>query len=108
ILLIPIQVLLFGGINLMSLFANLWFVPIVTWIVVPTIFSLFLLPINYWQELAFQLIDEVLVFSLRPLIFLEGYWLEINSISWYVIFLFWGLLFAILFHWHKNYIRLLS
>ncbi|WP_265497958.1 DNA internalization-related competence protein ComEC/Rec2 [Providencia rustigianii] len=108
ILLMPIQVLLFGGINLMSLFANLWFVPIVTWIVVPIIFSLFLLPINNWQELAFQLIDEILVFSLRPLIFLEGYWLDINSISWYVIFLFWGLLFAILFHWHKNYIGLLS
>lgn len=108
ILLIPIQVLLFNGINVMSLFANLWFVPLITWGVVPVIFSTLLLPLSAWHNVAFGLIDNILEFGLRPLTYLSGFWIEINTMSIYTVFFCWVFAFIILFGWYKNYLGLLS
>ncbi|WP_187153201.1 ComEC/Rec2 family competence protein [Candidatus Arsenophonus triatominarum] len=37
ILLIPIQLILFQGVNITSIFANLWAVPIISFITIPLI-----------------------------------------------------------------------
>ncbi|HHR6080912.1 TPA: DNA internalization-related competence protein ComEC/Rec2 [Providencia alcalifaciens] len=108
ILLIPIQVLLFNGINVMSLFANLWFVPLITWGVVPVIFSTLLLPVSAWHNVAFELIDSIIEFGLKPLPYLSGFWIEINAMPIYTVFFCWAFAFIILFGWYKNYLGLLS
>ena len=108
ILLIPIQVILFKGINVMSFFANLWFVPLISWIVVPIIFCIFLLPVTYVQNWLFVFIDEVIGFGMKPLGFLSGFWFELNTFPYYFLLICWVVALVILFSWYKNYIGLLG
>lgn len=107
ILLIPIQVLLFKGINVMSLFANLWFVPLITWGVVPIVFGILLFPINAWHNIAFRFIDKVIEIGLEPLVYLNSFWVEINAISIYIVLFCGSFAFILLFGWYRNYLGLL-
>ncbi|EKT58428.1 DNA internalization-related competence protein ComEC/Rec2 [Providencia sneebia] len=108
ILLAPIQIILFQGINLMSFWANLWLVPLISWLVIPAILLLFFLPISFIQNIIFQLIDKIIFIGMKPLPYLSSYWTEIMIIP------FWGLIFCwvigifIIFGWYKHYCGLLG
>ncbi|MBP6083768.1 MAG: DNA internalization-related competence protein ComEC/Rec2 [Providencia sp.] len=108
ILLIPIQIMLFKGVNVMSFFANLWFVPLVSWVIVPSIFGLFLVPIEYVQSLLLIFIDKVITFGVQPLYILSNYWVEFGDISFYLLLFCWLGAWVILFGWYKKYIGLLG
>ena len=108
ILLIPMQIILFKGINPMSFFANLWFVPIISWIVVPIIFCVFLIPVAYIQNWLFVFIDRIIEFGIKPLGFLSTFWFELNTFPYYFLALCWLIALVILFSWYKNYIGLLG
>ncbi len=59
------QLSLFNGINVMGLVANIWFVPLVSWCVVPAILLLFLVPIKVVQQPILYTIDRVIDIGLN-------------------------------------------
>lgn len=103
ILLIPMQLIIFKGINVMSFWANLWFVPLISWIVVPAILVIFLVPSITVRSLILDFIDRIIGFGLQPLPFFSHYWQEIRHVSYYLLFVFWFMALIILFKWYKNY-----
>ena len=107
-LLIPLQVILFKGINLMSFLANLWFVPIISWVIVPMIFCVFLIPNDYMQNITFEYMDRIITFGMLPLGFFGNYWIELNNVSPYIFFFSWLFIWVILFSWYRAYIGLLG
>ncbi|WP_369308188.1 DNA internalization-related competence protein ComEC/Rec2 [Providencia rettgeri] len=107
-LLIPMQVIVFNGINIMSLIANLWFVPLISWGVVPAILCIFLVPSIEMQNLIFRFIDKVIDFGLQPLPFLSRYWIDLFNIPYYLLCLCWLMALVFLFKWYKTYFSLIG
>ncbi|MGG4607948.1 DNA internalization-related competence protein ComEC/Rec2 [Providencia sp. Me31A] len=108
ILLIPAQLIIFNGINFMSLIANLWFVPLISWIVVPAILTLFLIPIGEVQKVILYSIDKVIEIGFKPLNYLSRFWLEFNNVPYYLFFLCWLSVLVVVFKWYKSYFGLVS
>ncbi|MEQ4673649.1 DNA internalization-related competence protein ComEC/Rec2 [Providencia vermicola] len=108
ILLIPMQVIVFSGINVMSILANLWFVPLISWIVVPAILIIFLIPNITIQNLILGFIDRVIDFGLLPLPFFSRYWVDLFHIPYYLLFICWSIALICLFRWYKTYFSLIS
>lgn len=108
ILLIPMQIIVFNGINFMSIFANLWFVPLVSWGVVPAILAIFLIPNITLQNLIFGFIDRVIDFGLLPLPFFSRYWMDFFNIPYYLLFICWSVALIYLFSWYKMYLSLIG
>lgn len=106
ILLIPMQLIMFNGINLMNFFANLWFVPIISWLVVPAIFILFLLPIPEIQNVILLAIDQVIEWGLKPIPFFSRFWFELRHVPYYALVSCWLIALVILYRWYKNYVGL--
>ncbi|EMA3640372.1 DNA internalization-related competence protein ComEC/Rec2 [Providencia stuartii] len=111
ILLAPIQMGLFQGINFMSFWANLWLVPIVSWLVVPLIllsFLLYLFPSAAIHHFILQLIDSIISIGIKPLVYLSDFWMELQSVSLWVSIFCWLIGVFISFGWHRTYIGLLG
>ncbi|GAB1438227.1 ComEC family protein [Providencia sp.] len=108
ILLIPAQLIIFDGINFMSLIANLWFVPIISWIVVPAILILFLIPIVELQKVILYSIDKVIEIGFKPLNYLSRFWFELTNVPYYLFFLCWLCVLVVVFKWYKNYVGLIG
>ncbi|AOM40677.1 ComEC family protein [Xenorhabdus hominickii] len=85
LMLLPLQILLFQGINIASLVANLWAVPIVSFLSVPLVMLglvcllfpsiQFFLTIQSWL---WQLVDYSVSLALAPLSVLTHSWIEIG------------------------------
>ncbi|WP_368884486.1 DNA internalization-related competence protein ComEC/Rec2 [Providencia vermicola] len=111
ILLAPIQIMLFQGFNLMNFWANLWLVPIVSWLVVPFILLSFLLlpfPVPDIHQFILQLIDRIISLGIKPLKGLSHFWFELPSISVWLFLFCWLIGGFITFGWYKSYIGLLG
>lgn len=108
VLLIPMQLIIFNGINIMSLVANLWFVPLISWVVVPAIFALFLIPIVVIQKGLLFVIDSVISFGLKPLPYLSMFWSEFIHVPYYLFLLCWLSILVVLFRWYKSYFGLIG
>ncbi|MFS1538161.1 MAG: ComEC/Rec2 family competence protein [Candidatus Phlomobacter fragariae] len=96
ILLIPIQLILFQGVNIASFLANLWMVPIISFITISLIMVSYICIFWYAvQRLLFHIIDKSISLALWPLAYIEHYWLDtghlpiiITGLSWLII-LYW-------------------
>ncbi|MDE9464168.1 ComEC family protein [Xenorhabdus bovienii] len=109
LMLLPLQLLLFQGLNIASLVANLWAVPIVSFLSVPLVMlalSCFFLPVI--QPILWQLVDYSIVLALAPLQVLTHSWFEtgyfpilITLVGWFSV-VFWRL------GWWKSYKWLLG
>ncbi len=110
LLLIPIQLSIFNGFNPASLLANLWLVPIVSFIVVPLVMVAFVLPTSSLQQLNLQLIDHILSFSLMPLPLLADYWFDLTSMPFWlwILSLSWIWVLVGLFGWFRYYYHLIA
>ncbi|WP_323869580.1 ComEC family protein [Xenorhabdus szentirmaii] len=77
LMLLPLQLLLFQGINIASLVANLWAVPIISFLSVPLIMlglAGSFLPVG--QPFLWQLVDYTILIALAPLSALTHSWFE--------------------------------
>lgn len=108
VLLAPIQIILFQGINFMSFLANLWLVPIVSWLVVPAILLLFLLPVSEIQNVILQCIDKIISIGIAPLPYLSDFWFELQVTSLWLFVFCWLIGGFIALGWNKVYIGLLG
>lgn len=108
LLLAPIQIMLFQGINVMSFFANLWLVPIVSWLVIPLILLLFLLPFSFVQHIIFNIIDEIIEVGLKPLAYLSDYWFEMQFAPLFIFLFCWLIGLFIALGLYRYYIGLLG
>ncbi|HIE4541891.1 TPA: DNA internalization-related competence protein ComEC/Rec2 [Providencia rettgeri] len=108
VLLIPMQLIIFNGINIMGLVANLWFVPLVSWCVVPAIFVVFLVPIEVVQQSLLYVIDSVIALGLKPLPYLSTFWSEFINVPYYLFLICWLSIIVVLFKWYKRYFGLVS
>ena len=110
LLLIPIQLIIFNGFNPASLLANLWLVPIVSFIVVPLVMLTFVLPILSLQQLNLQFIDAILSFSLKPLPSLADYWFNLGNMPFWlwILSLSWIWVLVGLFGWFRYYYHLIA
>ncbi|WP_234811036.1 ComEC family protein [Candidatus Hamiltonella defensa] len=80
LLLLPIQVALFHGISLSSLIANLWAVPIISFITIPAILLAFLTTfIPFIASIFWFLADFSIGLVFSPLLFLSKGWLSISK-----------------------------
>ncbi len=104
LLLMPLQVGLFHGINPASLVANLWAVPVVSLLTVPLVLLALMLhaipvvPLFFWYLADFSL---MLVFM--PLELLKKGWITLNSASLLISCSGWLAVIIWRFHWWKNY-----
>lgn len=108
LLLAPIQVMLFQGINLMSFMANLWLVPIVSWLIIPFILLLFLLPLSFVQYIIFTIIDEIIDVGIKPLAYLSDYWFEIQPVHLFIFLFCWLIGLFIALGLYRRYLGLLG
>lgn len=114
ILLIPIQLILFQGVNIASFWANLWAVPIISFITIPLIMLSYICIFGHTvQNLLFDIIDKSISLVLWPLSHIERYWLDtgplpiiMTGISWLIIlcwqfgwFVQYKLLITLLIYW---------
>ncbi|MCW2258375.1 competence protein ComEC [Providencia alcalifaciens] len=108
VLLAPIQIMLFQGINPMSFLANLWLVPIVSWLVDPAILLLFLIPVSKIQDVILQCIDNIISIGIAPLPYLSDFWFELQISSLWLFVFCWLIGGFIALGWHRAYIGLLG
>ncbi|QPE19527.1 DNA internalization-related competence protein ComEC/Rec2 [Providencia rettgeri] len=108
ILLIPMQLIIFNGINIMGLAANIWFVPLISWCVVPAILIVFLVPIEVVQRSFLYVIDRVIDLGLKPLPYFSTFWSEFINVPYYLFLICWLSIIVILFKWYKRYFGLIG
>ncbi|MEX0445997.1 ComEC family protein [Xenorhabdus sp. SGI246] len=111
LMLLPLQLLLFQGINIASLIANLWAVPIISFLTVPLIMLALLsaiLPLHQLiQPFLWQLVDYTISFALIPLPVLTHSWIETGHIPFFITFACWFFVIAWRLGWWKSYAGLL-
>ncbi|WP_426577732.1 ComEC family protein [Xenorhabdus stockiae] len=111
LMLMPLQLLLFQGINIASLIANLWAVPIISFLTVPLIMLILLsvlLPFSQFiQPFFWQLVDYTISFALMPLPAFVHSWTETGHIPFFITFAGWMSVVVWRFGWWKSYIGLL-
>lgn len=104
ILLIPIQLVLFQGVNITSIFANLWAVPIISFITIPLIMVSYISIFWYaGQNLLFGIIDKSISLALWPLAHIERYWLDTGHLPIIITGLSWLIILCWQFSWFVQY-----
>lgn len=109
ILLIPIQLILFQGINIASFLANLWAVPIISFITIPLIMVSYIF--IFWHpipNLLFDIIDKSISFALWPLPHIERYWLDTGYLPIIITVLSWLIILCWQFGWFIQYKLLIT
>jgi len=107
ILLFPMQIGIFHGINTLSFFANLWAVPIVSLLTIPLI--LFALLLNTLSDVVFSslinlcwlLADRTLALAFSGVFAFKGYWLNVASATLGISILGWVSVIV----WRMGWIR---
>lgn len=97
LLLLPMQVMLFHGVSLTSMLANLLAVPLVTFVVIPIIFAgmMLHLPGPVWlEQLMWYLADRILALLFNLLTLLPDGWLNLDQRWLGVTLLPWLLVIA--------------
>lgn len=111
LMLLPLQLLLFQGMNIASLIANLWAVPIISFLTVPLIMLVLLTFLLPWSELVqsllWQCADYTISLALLPLPAFNQSWFEVGHIPFFVTFAGWLIVIIWRLGWWKSYIGLL-
>lgn len=103
LLLMPVQLLIFHGISLTALLANLWAVPVVTLVTVPLILcALASLPVPVLNQLFWWLADFSLQGVFIPLSHLPTGWVELNYHALLFSLLAWTGVLAWRFCWWRT------
>ncbi|MFV9997234.1 MAG: ComEC/Rec2 family competence protein [Arsenophonus endosymbiont of Dermacentor nuttalli] len=111
ILLTPIQLFLFQGINIANFLANLWAGSIISFVTIPVIMVSHIC--LYWhgvQSLLFDIIDKSISLALWPLTYLERYGFATGNVPIMITALSWFIILCWQFGWFVHYnllIRLL-
>ncbi|MEQ1961738.1 ComEC family protein [Xenorhabdus khoisanae] len=109
LMLLPLQLLLFQGVNISSLVANLWAVPIISFLSVPLVMSgLVCVFIPIIQPFLWQLVDYSVSFALAPLSILTQSWVETGHYP--IVITLAGWFFVVIWRlgWWKSYKGLLG
>ncbi|MDX7988256.1 ComEC family protein [Xenorhabdus sp. 12] len=109
LMLLPLQLLLFQGVNIASLAANLWAVPIISFLSVPLVMLgivSFSLPVV--QPLLWQLVDYSVLFALSPLPALTHSWIETGNYPIIMTLSGWFFVVAWRLGWWRSYKWLLG
>ncbi|MDC9603445.1 ComEC family protein [Xenorhabdus griffiniae] len=109
LMLLPLQLLLFQSVNIASLVANLWAIPIISFLSVPLVMlGMVCLFLPVIQPFLWQLVDYSILFALAPLPILTYSWFEtgyypivITLIGWFFVVI-WRL------DWWRSYKWLLG
>nr|WP_154325132.1 ComEC family protein [Pantoea sp. 201603H] len=99
LLLMPIQVYLFHGVSLTALIANMFAIPVVTFITVPLILTAILLPVSPVGPLLWWLADRSIAVIFTGLQALPAGWIAINHDGAILSVFCWLLLAALRFSW---------
>ncbi|SFN60819.1 ComEC family protein [Xenorhabdus japonica] len=109
LMLLPLQLLLFQGINIASLVANLWAVPIISFLSVPLVMlgivCIFLPAI---QPFLWQLVDYSISLAVTPLYVLTYSWVETGNYPIIITLAGWFLVVIWRLGWWKSYKWLLG
>ncbi|MDX7991451.1 ComEC family protein [Xenorhabdus littoralis] len=109
LMLLPLQLLLFHGVNIASLVANLWAVPIVSFVSVPLVMlGLVCIFLPVVQPFLWQLVDYSISFALAPLSVLTHSWFETGHYPVVITLLGWFLIVIWRLSWWKSYTWLLA
>ncbi|WP_034941164.1 ComEC family protein [Erwinia mallotivora] len=103
LLLMPLQIVIFHGISLSALVANIWAVPLVTFITVPLILCAVIsnafTPVS---QLLWWLVDRSLEWVFVPLAALPGGWLKVSHPVLWFSTLAWLLVLIVRLGWWKS------
>lgn len=103
LLLMPAQLVIFHGISLSALLANIWAVPLVTMLTVPLLLAgLALLPCADVSQLFWWLADRSLELVFVPLSYLPSGWLPLDKRALWMGWLVWLLLLTWRFSWWRS------
>ena len=103
LLLMPVQILIFHGISLSALLANLWAVPMVTLLTVPLILCAILLDFfNPLSILLWWAVDQTLTLVFLPLQALPAGWIFVNQQGLWLSGLAWLALVTGRFGWWRT------
>ncbi len=109
LMLLPLQLLLFQSVNIASLVANLWAVPIISFLSVPLVMlgivCLFLPAI---QPFLWQLVDYSILFALAPLPILTYSWFETGHYPIVITLVGWFFVVIWRLGWWRSYKWLLG
>ncbi|OTA14992.1 ComEC family protein [Xenorhabdus vietnamensis] len=109
LMLLPLQLLLFQGINIASLVANLWAVPIVSFLSVPLVMlGIVCIFLPVIQPFLWQLVDYSVLFALAPLSALTHSWIETGHYPIIITLTGWFLVVIWRLGWWKSYKWLLG
>ncbi|PHM74604.1 ComEC family protein [Xenorhabdus kozodoii] len=109
LMLLPLQLLLFQGVNIASLVANLWAVPIISFLSVPLVMlGIVCLFLPVIQPFLWQLVDYSVLFALSPLPILTHSWFNTGSypIIMTLVGWFWVVIWRL--DWWRSYKWLLG
>lgn len=103
LLLMPVQIMIFHGISLSALLANLWAVPLVTLLTVPLILCAILLDyFNPLSSLLWWAVDQTLMLVFRPLQALPAGWIFVDREGLWLSMLAWLILATGRFGWWRT------
>lgn len=103
LLLMPVQIIIFHGISLSALLANLWAVPLVTMLTVPLILCAILLDyFNPLSSLLWWAADQTLTLVFRPLQALPAGWIFVDRQGLGLSMLAWLILVIWRFGWWRT------
>ncbi|MBI6548512.1 ComEC family protein [Xenorhabdus lircayensis] len=109
LMLLPLQLLLFQGVNIASLVANLWAVPIVSFLSVPLVMlGLVCIFLPVIQPFLWQLVDYTILLALAPLPVLTHLWIETGHYPIVITLLGWFSVVIWRLGWWKSYKWLLG
>ncbi|WP_086111278.1 ComEC family protein [Xenorhabdus beddingii] len=109
LMLLPLQLLLFQGVNIASLAANLWAVPIVSFLSVPLVMlGIVCLFLPVIQPFLWQLVDYSISLALMPLPALTHSWIETGHYPVVMTLAGWFLVVIWRLGWWKSYKWLLG
>ncbi|MBK4724027.1 ComEC family protein [Pantoea agglomerans] len=103
LLLMPLQALLFHGVSLSALVANLWAVPLITMLTVPLILMAIVCnPLPWVSPLLWQWVDHSLALVFIPLQHLPRGWFPLDQTLGAASLLGWLILLSLRFGWWRT------
>ncbi len=109
LMLLPLQILLFQGINIASLVANLWAVPVISFLSVPLVMlGIMCLFFPVIQPFLWQLVDYSILFALAPLPILAHSWIDTGNYPIMITLAGWFSVVIWRLGWWKSYQCLLG
>ncbi|MDC9588441.1 ComEC family protein [Xenorhabdus sp. XENO-10] len=109
LMLLPLQLLLFQGINIASLVANLWAVPIISFLSVPLVMlAIVCIFLPATQPFLWQLVDYSISLAVTPLSVLTYSWVETGNYPIIITLAGWFLVVIWRLGWWKSYKWLLG